>query len=348
MDGKISRDNRADSSSPAVSGNQRENRSRQGSSIGSTENRKRAARMRRVTHSRLLFVACLTVVAALLGFGTHRLLKDAEQRLAEEQFRSITDRALDMSLEIANRKRAGIITLASILEVTYPDLEMWPYIKFNKGGFEVMANHLINTSSSDTMSVLPIVTPAELTEFEAFAAPLYPATGVTRVNGLDANLTRYNETDGETYWNSPNKIFTPFLYNSRGSLLFLANYHSIEARGRDIDRVIACSKERAQEIQDHEATGNESFIPMTCGYVTFILDLALNSKPEFVPSSVLLEPIYPANNRSALVGFITSTMKWHETLINVFSSEVSGVDCVVETETQSYTYEVTNGNIALR
>jgi len=86
-----------------------------------------------------------------------------------------------------------------------------------------------------------------------------------------------------------------------------------------------------------------------------------------------MQPIYPANNKtlvsvrcfpplsphdepllisslpslalpsSKITGFITSAMKWNEVLEHLFSAEVSGVDCVLETETQSYTYSVQNG-----
>jgi hypothetical protein len=304
--------------------------------------------MRRVSNSRWLFLACLAAVAALLGVGTHRLLTDSEQRLATEQFESIADRALDMSLDIALRKRRGLVTLASMCEETFPDAETWPFIKIN--GFEVISNHLIDTSSGLTMSLLPLVTPEQLTEFEDFASQLYPETGVTRMTGLDATFQRYNESDGETWWGSPYKIFTPFLYSSRGPLLFFANYHSIETRGRELDEVIACSERRAQEFREHENNEHllHEHVPIECSFVTRILDLSLGAKPEFEPASVLTHPVYPANNRSVLVGFITSTIKWHETLINVFSSEVSGVDCVLETETQVYTYEVNAGSISLK
>jgi hypothetical protein len=307
-----------------------------------------ATRMRRVSNSRLLFLASLAVVAAVLGWSTHRLLTDSEERLAQKQFESITDRALDMSLDIALRKRQGLVTLTSIAEQAFPDAEMWPFVKMN--GFEVVSIHLIETASGDAMSLLPLVTPEQLTEFEEFAKDLYPESGVTKVTGLDQNRQRYNESDGETWWESPHKIFAPFLYSSIGPAPFLTNYHSIEQRGRELDNVITCSAERAQDIGEHDEEEHEvaQHVPIECGFVTRIVDLSFGASPEFEPASVLTQPIYPANNRSVLVGFITSTIKWQETLINVFSSEVRGVDCVLQTETQVYTYEVTDGSISLK
>ena len=44
-----------------------------------------------------------------------------------------------------------------------------------------------------------------------------------------------------------------------------------------------------------------------------------------------------------LVGLIASSVVWDEVLVNVFAEEVSGIDCVLETETQIYTYAVNRG-----
>jgi hypothetical protein len=43
-----------------------------------------------------------------------------------------------------------------------------------------------------------------------------------------------------------------------------------------------------------------------------------------------------------------STIVWDEVLQNVFTSTVSGIDCVLETDTQVYTYRVTNGVAVLK
>lgn len=311
---------------------------------------------RRVSNSRWLFLACLAAVAALLGAGAYVLLSNAEDTLALEQYESLSDRALTMSLDIAMRKRQGIVTLASMASHGFPNASRWPYIQWGQhGSFEVVSNHLIATATGDAMSILPIVTPTQLTTFEDFAAPLYPETNITTVTGLDGFLQRYNESEtnpnGTTHWNSSYRYFAPFLYSSRGPILFLSNYHSIEDRGRELDEVMECSQERAQQMQANAASSSSSsssYIPMECSLVTGISDLSNRQRKPMEPASVLLYPIYPANDPAVLVGFITSTIKWHDTLLDVFSDQVSGVDCVLQTETQVYTYQVTAGNISLK
>ena len=297
-----------------------------------------------VSTSRLLFLLSLVGLAAVLGYATFRILTDAEERLAKEQFESIADRALDMSLDIALRQRQGLITLVSIVEQAYPNAEEWPFVQMK--GFEVVSNNVILTSTGQAMGLLPVVKPDDLEEFQTFAAPLYPETGITTVTGLDENFQRYNETDGVTHWGSPYRFLAPFLYHSRGPLLFLANYHSIENRGRELDKIVECSEERSQDMRDNQ--NNDDFIPIECSSITDVIDLSQGRNPEYVPAAVSYQPIYPANNRSELVGFMTSAIKWHDTLVNVFSSEVNGVHCVVETETVAYTYEVIHGEPVLK
>lgn len=44
-----------------------------------------------------------------------------------------------------------------------------------------------------------------------------------------------------------------------------------------------------------------------------------------------------------LTGIITSAFDWHEILENLFSTEDNGIDCVLATDTASFTYHVHNG-----
>ena len=47
-------------------------------------------------------------------------------------------------------------------------------------------------------------------------------------------------------------------------------------------------------------------------------------------------------------GVIASSIVWGEVLKDIFADEVSGVDCVLETETQVYTYSIVNGEAKLK
>jgi hypothetical protein len=295
----------------------------------------------RVRTGRIVFMLCLAIVATVLGVVAYLLLTDSEEKLAHEQFDSMSDRALEASVAITLRQRDGLITMASMAEQTFPDAETWPFVNFK--GFQEISNHLIRTSSGQPLGLLPLVTPEQLADFEDFGNSLFPDAPFDRVTGLDANLARYNESDGETYWGSPYKIFTPFLFHSYGPVLFMANLHSIEDRGETIDEMITCAMKRSIEMKEN--ADREDFVPMECSILTDIQPLNPRAQE---PAAVAYQPIYPSNDPSELTGFLTAAITWADVLLDIFPSEVSGVDCVLETETQVFTYGIVRGVASLK
>jgi hypothetical protein len=304
----------------------------------------------KVWASRFVFLLCLCGVAVILGYAANRLLTNSETNLAIAQFESIAGRALDAALENTFRKRFGAIEMASIASYGFPDAQTWPFVNIN--GYEAIASNVLKTSTGidSDLGLCPFVTPDQLSEFEDFAYDVvfkgkFPnGTAVSSfgpgVYGLDVNLNntdyRFHETDGTTSWGSPNKIFAPFLFHSAGDApILMGNYRTIEARGLDIDEMIACSEKRAK-------SENASLIE--CSTLT---DVVSFGRSPFIPASVLHQPIYPASSNLQLTGLVTSTIVWGEVLENIFSDEVSGVDCVLETESETpqvYTYHVRNGH----
>ena len=294
----------------------------------------------RASTGRAVFLFCLAAMGGAFGYLVHYLLTQGEIVLSTEQFEAIADRALDTALEIASRQRHGLVTLASIAEQAFPNASTWPFVDFK--GFEVVSNNIILTSSGpggQYLGFLPIVSPDELDEFNTFGASLYPDAPFDRVTGLDETFTRYNETDGTTYWDSPYRIFTPFLYHSDGPVLHLANLRSIQSRGVVIDDMIRCSEERTRQLESAEFNASTAY---DCSVVSDIIDLS-SSNPIEEPAAVVYHPMYPENDPTTFVGFLTSAIKWSDALVNIFSDGVSGVDCVFETDTQAFTYRIQEG-----
>jgi hypothetical protein len=300
----------------------------------------------RLPHSifvgRVIFLAFLCATAALLGYAAHRFLSDSEKDLAETQFESIADRALDAAVGITLRKRLGTVSMASIAAYQFPNAEAWPYVIID--GYETISSNLIETSSGRGMAFCPLVTPEQLSSFEEFAYDYYEerfpggtaglssfGKGVFGVNpALNTSDNRFRETDGSTYYNSPNKIFAPILQHNLGDFpALMLNPHFQETRGKVIDGMIACG-----ETNDED-----------CGAITSITDMLILTSQEVEqgPGALVMQAIYPANNSTTLVGVIASSIVWDEVLENVFSDQVSGIDCVLETESQVYTYSIVNG-----
>jgi hypothetical protein len=313
----------------------------------------------KVCTSRIVFIVGLGCVAALLGYATNRLLTDSERRLAQAQFEAIAEHALDKAVGITLRKKLGITTLASIAANSFPDAQTWP--KVNLNGFEEISRNVIETSSGRSMGLLPIVTPTTLAEFEDYAydvvfAGTYPndtvvssfGRGVFALNpSLNSTDRRYHDTDGATYWNSPNKIMTPYLAHSLGPSILMANLHSFELFGRLIDAVIACSDGRARAVS--EDSSGQASRPQECSVLSDVLILTGSTEDvKSGPGAIIMEPIYPTNNDTVLTGLISSTIVWEEVFGNVFPSKTNGIDCVLATETQVYTYHVTGGVATLK
>ena len=204
------------------------------------------------------------------------------------------------------------------------------------------------------------MTPDQLSDFEDFAYDFYNTSripepfpngtatssfgkGVWGVNPkLNTTDNRYHETDGSTYYNSPNKLFAPILQHNAGvSHALLLNIRYEQTRGEMIDTIIDCSNQRQQ-------LGDES---ISCIGMTDMLFLAGQNVADG-PSALILQPVYAADRSGSnqlleLVGLISSAIVWSEVLVNVFADEVDGVDCVLETDTQVYTYRVHAGHASL-
>ena len=311
--------------------------------------RRRSKFNRRVTTSRLLFWLFLLLVAVFFAVMAFWLLKTAETTLAEEQFHAIADRALNQSLEITLRQHMGLVTMATMVAETFPDANQWPNIYMN--GFRIISQNLQQTSLGEGVAMAVMVKPEQKASFEAFVNQTYEpiARDLARwqIQGLYTNGTLYNETDdASTYWGSPYRVFVPFLYHSWFDNMFYNNYHSHPSRGALVDDIITCTAHRAKDIQLNDKNGTlnaktegavmfgnhwpdpHAYVPPECSTITELTDLRTR-EPIVEPAAIAHQPIFPARNVSVLSGIMTSSVKWVEILKSVFSSQVSGVDCVI-------------------
>jgi len=298
---------------------------------------------------RVVFVGFLCLAAALLGWGANYLLTDSETELADVQFDSIADHALSSAQSTNFRKRKGTVTMATIISQALPNAPSWPFVVLN--GFEEISNDLIETSDGREMALCPFVSPTELSDFETFAYDYYESKfsnetavssfgkGVFGINpALGTSDNRYHETDGNTYYDSPNKLFAPvFQHNDGDHPVLMLNVHFQETRGVAIDEMIDCSETRA-------SSGN---LTMECGSITDMLTLA-DVPPGTGPGALIFQPIYPTNNNTVLTGVIASSIVWEEVLLDVFAEEESGIDCVLKTAGNTYTYTISNGKVLLK
>ena len=214
-----------------------------------------------IWRTRILFVVCLSCVAVVLGFTANHFLTNAEDDLANSQFESSADRALNEALVITRQKRWSAVTMSSIAAQVLPDAGAFPFVTIP--GFEKLTYNLLKTSSNEDMGFVPFVRPDELAEWEDFiynyydtsTDPVFPnGTGVSSFGkgvwatnpSLDAPDKRYHDKGTKTPYGSPYDILAPITQLNNGPHpVLLFNLHFEPTRGQSLDRMIACSEERA-------------------------------------------------------------------------------------------------------
>jgi len=260
---------------------------------------------------RLLFVLVLSVVAAILGFVTFRLLSNAEENLARSQFESIASRALVEAEKIAHSRRWAGVTMAAMVSELYPDASQWPFIEFL--GFERLARGLLNTSSGVDMGVAPfLLDPEQWPAFEEHAYDVYinkmgwnnETTAVSpfgrgiwgqksaTTSDPEGPKIRYHDTTGNTAYESPYTLLSPIFRTDEGvHPVLLFNTHSGKKQGEAIDSMITCSYERkaAYGQAQTDVIHGES----KCGVITDIFPIV---KQGGRWGAALMRPIHPAND----------------------------------------------------
>eukprot|EP00548_Thalassiothrix_antarctica_P011184 CAMPEP_0194157986 /NCGR_PEP_ID=MMETSP0152-20130528/74156_1 /TAXON_ID=1049557 /ORGANISM="Thalassiothrix antarctica, Strain L6-D1" /LENGTH=170 /DNA_ID=CAMNT_0038866833 /DNA_START=63 /DNA_END=571 /DNA_ORIENTATION=+ len=158
--------------------------------------------------------------------------------------------------------------MAAVMSVENPHAEDWPRSAVT--GFERIASHVIDTSDGRSMGYAPLVTVDQLADFEDYAYNYFlnvrdpPFAEEDIVNsfgrgvwGVNSN-GRYRETDGNTTYNTLNRIFAPVLQHNLGNKILMMNWHYEETRGSMIDAMMSCAEKRAQH-------NNES---IRCSFIT--------------------------------------------------------------------------------
>ena len=265
--------------------------------------------------SRLSFVLCLCTVAALMSYGAHSLLTRSEERMAEEHFAAISDRALYEALQITLRKRRGAKAVAAMASYTFPDASTWPNVSIF--GFEGIAQSVMETAEAVSMGLCPLVRPEELDEFNDFAYneaftkinSHYPNTtglrdhgdGLTMgVHGYNAAFQTYKETDGKTNYNSSYDIITPFIMHSAGSPLLMFNLHSMQRFGDIIDELLDCVAASPNQAKDIDPMTDNSYLNKCAILSDMIAMYTDKDGTPSGPSAYIMQPIYPAKNISVV------------------------------------------------
>jgi len=301
---------------------------------------------RKLIIERVLFIILLCILAAVLGYVAYELFTEVENELSESQFDALVAHTVSAANYSVSQKAFGVLTLSKLFASGFPNSTQWPLTFMND--FEYITTSLIDTSSSGHLLFAPIVQPGELASFESFAytkfdEKQFPAgTGESTfgrgVFAVDSTGTRFHDVNGSNDFNSPNEILLPSLQFDEGSHdLLMQNLHYSQAFGEQVDRLIACTQSRAN-------AADPSIIP--CRVIT---DVLANPPTTVVqpPAAMIVEPIYPRNNATHLVGVVSASFDWIDVVADMFPvGETTGVDVVLQTDSTVMTFTVNDGAVS--
>mgnify|MGYP005847368151 CR=1 FL=1 len=251
--------------------------------------------------SRLLFMLCLSLVAIVLGYLVHRFLTEAEIDLAQEQFASIADRAVNEAAEIGRRNKWTMGTMAELAGQMQPNPDEWPFVYIS--GYEEIGTKLIQTvSEGEVLALAPFVEPEQLQEWENFAYDYFDnvakfpnGTGINPEWGKGVWKTdRTRETDGFANGSKYQVIFPTFQSQIGPDPVLMFNLRSGEDRRAAIDPIIDCSLKRMNS--------SDPVPGYKCASMTDMV--AIVRYETRGPAAVLYEPIYPANGGGLQVRFV--------------------------------------------
>jgi len=330
--------------------------------IGSSPDDSSSRRRKRLLWTgRIAFVCCLAAVAGVLGGLSYHFLRASETSLAETQFESIADRALNEAVRIAHRKRHAAMTMAEMAGRMNPDPNRWPFVYID--GFEELATKLLDTvAATEETSILtfgPMVQAGneQQSEWEDFAYNYFDniaqfpngtgvnadfGKGIWTVEFVDGVGVRKHETTGAAVEGLSSPVLFPAFQLRVGpspALLFSLRYGA--ARAKAIDSTVECSSKwttNSVYSSDNGSltsdTANRASAPddhHICGSLTDMLTIVgLETRG---PAAVMYEPIFPKTmvqpmTPTQFVGIIAIPLMLDETLENVFADTVSGVDAV--------------------
>jgi hypothetical protein len=191
--------------------------------------------------------------------------------------------------------------------------------------------------------MLPIVQPEEeaITSFETFAHEIYANESFSStispvIYAVLPSGERYQPSNGVNP-SSPYQILVPVAETEKafsGALMYDAHAPGIGDQSHALDDIITCS------LAGPPSTNS-------CSAVTDLMELGLTgngqeaTKPS--PTSYRFFGIYPANNLTTLVGFISLLIQWESILTHGAPSVMTDIDVILRTDSSTFTFHFKHG-----
>jgi hypothetical protein len=307
----------------------------------------------------LKFVVLSFLIAAATSITiiSQRRLEQAEYKLFESRFNSVSENAIISVTNSFSRMNLNIREMSVTYGHVFPNVGQWPNVAWK--GFQPTAALLSNISSVGGMGILPLVRSSQIVSYQDFISryydtdpycnrstymnPDYPYGEIWNINGssdFPFQLTARNAS-ADSVALPREEIFTPLSQYTFSSLIspHKVNYdlHGDGFYTRTIEMIINCTEEHEYDVAS-----------TSCGTLSpaFPVPFPTQQIPEPEVDdmvAVLLHPIFPADNQSALVGFAAGTFSWKALLTNVIPADVSDIECVIEADGSVFSFCIEHG-----
>lgn len=303
------------------------------------------------TAFRAALLLSLVLAATMCSTLSFRLLRKSEREVGIQTYRSIADSALTNAKSATHRKLQGSVVMATVIGQMLPDAKDWPLISVP--GYIPIASAVAESSGSNTQALMVFLSSEQATEYQEHIKQEYVEQGRPESAGFskfgfgiwapDAKDPpayedgRVSDINGTNHWGGQHDglIASLTFHNSPGAKSLLYNVYSEADRGVHLDSMLECVNATVSQANFSISSASE----IQCSVITDMLELKVRPGP----AGLLFNPIFPANDPTVAVGFATTSIHWQHVLEFVVPDYVSGLMCVVSTDTSSYTYVIQNG-----
>jgi signal transduction histidine kinase/ActR/RegA family two-component response regulator len=321
---------------------------------------------------RLVLTAVLIVAAVSTTIVSYQELRQNETRLFVSKFNSVTENALQTTVKSFDRMNSAVQQMSVIMGHNFPDKELWPNVAWP--GFQPAAELLKSMSLLEGLFVLPIVKPENVLEYETYIADYY-SSGIDPYSDNDTYILPlfypgavyrcdYSTTPWQYYVDhygnvtvteSPYQIMVPIAQYTISSI---AGPRSVGYNGHadplympSIDAVLDCAKEMNSgrgEQRSNSSVFSDWRRSVGCGAITpsVTVPYATLAVPNPVVEDVvgiLVQPSFPLNDPTVTVGLVGGGISWKKLLTDVVPASISRIVCVIESDSDLYTFEIIYG-----
>jgi hypothetical protein len=202
---------------------------------------------RKIFILRVLVNVSLISTIIVCGYFSFEILNRYEGLLQNSDFVSIAKQSRRSAIKSIDNKVNALRALAEIMSHECKSADIWPSCSLPMDTFDVLSEPLIDIAKTRAIAYAPIITPAQVAPFEAYAKTVYNGTslgyhsfgfGIYSVK----NGTQYHDTQGSL--TGEHRVLTPVLQignlkENRPAVMF--NLYSQKYRENAIDYMIDCS-----------------------------------------------------------------------------------------------------------